>query len=53
VKIEPGVEPIKPALQHCLEVFPKKTTNYTLTASDDNGNTKSKSLTIRVRTPNF
>jgi len=52
VKIEPGVEPIKPALQHCLEVFPKKTTNYTLTASDEKGNTKSKSLTIRVRAPN-
>ena len=52
VKIEPGVESIKPALQHCLEVFPKKTTNYTLTASDDKGNTKSKSLTITVRTPN-
>ena len=50
VKIEPGVEPIKPALQHCLEVFPKKTTEYTLTASDEKGNTKSKSLTIRVRT---
>jgi len=49
VKIEPGVEPIQPALQHCLEVFPQETTNYTLTASDDKGNTKSKSLTIRVR----
>jgi len=49
VKIEPGVEPIKPALQHCLEVFPKKTTEYTLTASDDKGNTKSKTLMIRVR----
>ena len=49
VTIEPEVEPIKPALQHCLEVFPKKTTEYTLTASDGRGNTKSKSLTIRVR----
>jgi len=53
VKIEPGIEPIKPALQHCLEVFPKKTTEYTLTASDEKGNTKSKTLTIRVRAPNF
>lgn len=49
VKIEPEVEPLKPALQHCLEVFPKKTTDYTLTASDRKGNTKSKTLTIRVR----
>ena len=53
VKIEPGIEPIKPALQHCLEVFPKKTTTYTLTASDDKGNTKTKTLLIRVGPPNF
>ena len=49
VKIEPGVEPIKPALSHCLEVFPKKTTTYTLTAHDSKGNTKSASLTVKVR----
>ena len=49
VKIEPGVEPIKPALSHCLEVFPKQTTRYTLTAKDGQGNSKSASLTIRVR----
>ena len=49
VKIEPGVEPIKPALSHCLEVFPEKTTTYTLQAEDAQGNSKSASLTIRVR----
>jgi hypothetical protein len=49
VKIEPGVEPIKPALSHCLEVFPKKTTTYTLKAEDGKGNSKSASLTVRVR----
>jgi hypothetical protein len=49
VQIEPGVEPIKPALSHCLEVFPKKTTTYTLKAEDDKGNSKSASLTIKVR----
>jgi len=49
VKIEPGVEPIKPALSHCLEVFPRKTTTYTLTAEDGKGNSKSASLTITVR----
>ena len=49
VKIEPGVEPVKPAVSHCLEVFPKKTTTYTLKADDANGNSKSASLTIRVR----
>lgn len=49
VKIEPGVEPIKPAVSHCLNVFPKKTTTYTLKAKDVKGNSKSASLTIRVR----
>lgn len=49
VKIEPEVEPIKPALSHCLEVFPKKTTKYTLTAKDGEGNSQSASLTIKVR----
>jgi hypothetical protein len=49
VTIEPGVEPIKPAVSHCLDVFPKKTTTYTLEAEDAKGNTKSASLTIRVR----
>ena len=49
VKIEPDVEPIKLALSHCLEVFPKQTTRYTLTAKDGQGNSKSASLTIRVR----
>jgi hypothetical protein len=49
VKIEPGVEPIKPALSHCLEVFPKKTTTYKMSAQDSEGNTKSAALTIRVR----
>ena len=49
VKIEPDVEPVKPALSHCLDVYPKKTTTYTLKAENANGNTKSASLTIRVR----
>ncbi len=49
VKIEPGVEPIKPAITHCLDVFPKKTTTYTLKAEDAKGNSKSALITIRVR----
>ncbi len=49
VKIEPGVEPIKPSISHCLDVFPKQTTTYTLKAEDAKGNSKSASLTIRVR----
>ena len=49
VSIEPGVEPIKPALSNCLEIYPKKTTTYTLKAEDAQGNTKTAILTIRVR----
>ena len=49
VGIEPAVEPIKPALSRCLEVYPKKTTTYTLKAEASKGNTKSASLTIEVR----
>ena len=49
VKIEPGLEPIKPAVSHCLDAYPKKTTTYTLKAEDAKGNSKSASLTIRVR----
>lgn len=48
VKIEPEVEPIKPAVTRCVEVFPKKTRTYTLTASDNQGHTESASLMIMV-----
>ena len=49
VKIEPGVPPLKPAITHCVEVFPKQTTRYTLTAEDAQGNRKEQGLTIQVR----
>lgn len=49
VKIEPDVPPIKPAVTHCLEVHPKRTTRYTLTAEDAKGNRKEQGLTIQVR----
>jgi hypothetical protein len=49
VKIEPDAPPIKPAVTHCVEVFPKQTTRYTLTAEDAQGNRKQQGLTIRVR----
>jgi hypothetical protein len=49
VKIEPDAPPIKPAVTHCLEVFPKRTTRYTLTAEDAKGNKKEQALTIQVR----
>jgi hypothetical protein len=49
VKIEPDAPSLKPALTHCVEVFPKKTTRYTLSAEDGKGNRKTQGLTIQVR----
>ena len=50
VKIDPPVgEPVKPTQRHCVDVSPKTTTTYTITASNDKGDTKTSSLTIQVR----
>ncbi len=49
VKLDPPVEAIKPSYHHCLEIAPKKTTTYTITADDGAGHSKSESLTIRVQ----
>ncbi len=49
VKLDPPVEPIKPSYHHCVEIAPKKTTTYTITADDGAGHSKSESLTIRVQ----
>lgn len=49
VKIDPPLEPIKPSYHHCLEIAPKKTTTYTITADDGAGHSKSESLTIQVK----
>jgi hypothetical protein len=49
VKIDPPVEQLKPSYHHCFVIAPKKTTTYTITASDGAGHTKSESLTVQVR----
>src|SRR5436309_16115073 len=50
VRIEPPVgEDLKPTYRHCVEIAPKKTTTYTITASNDKGESKSESLIIQVR----
>ena len=49
VKLNPPVEQAKPSYHHCVEVAPKTTTTYTITAEDGRGNTKSESITIQVR----
>jgi hypothetical protein len=48
VKLDPPVEDVKPSYHHCLEIAPKKTTRYTVTATDKAGHTKSESLEVRV-----
>lgn len=38
-----------PSVTRCIDVNPKKTTTYTLTAKDAHGKTQTASLTIKVR----
>jgi hypothetical protein len=49
VRIEPGVEPLKPSLSRCLEVAPKSTTQYTLTAQDAAGHQATESVVVQVK----
>jgi hypothetical protein len=49
VKLDPAVEDLKPSYRHCMDISPRKTTTYTLTATGDAGQTKTSSLTVRVR----
>jgi hypothetical protein len=48
VVIEPHLEDSKPSSYHCLTVSPKATTTYTITASNDKGESKSLSVTVKV-----
>jgi hypothetical protein len=49
VKLEPQTNPVWPSVSRCVEVTPKKTTEYTLTIEDGNGNSKTSTLTVQVR----
>ena len=49
VRIEPGVEPVKPSISRCIEIAPQKDTNYTLAAEDAAGHRETKSLLVRVQ----
>jgi len=50
VKLDPPpAEELKPSYRHCLDIAPKKTTTYTITASNDKGESQSQSLTLRVK----
>lgn len=49
VKLDPPVANVWPSVNRCMQVSPKTTTNYTFTADDGRGNTKTAQLTIEVR----
>ncbi len=49
VKVEPSVgEDLKPSYRKCVEIAPKETTTYKITASDAKGHSKSESITVKV-----
>ena len=49
VRIEPHIDDITPSLSRCLEVFPKRTIEYKITAQDSHGHTVTKSLMLKVQ----
>lgn len=49
VRIDPHIEAIAPALSRCLEVFPRHTTEYRLTAEDGEGHTATGSIVLQVK----
>ena len=49
VRIEPGVEPLKPSISRCVEISPATDTRYTLTAEDSAGRKATQSVLVRVQ----
>ena len=48
VRLEPPSGEVWPSQARCLSIAPQKTTEYTLTAEDGHGNTRTSSLTVTV-----
>ena len=48
VKIEPPVGEIWPSMQRCVDVSPKKDTDYVITADDGQGHSDTAQLAIKV-----
>ena len=48
VRIEPPIEKITPALSHCLEVRPQRSTEYQLFAESSDGTKATESVTVKV-----
>jgi len=49
VRIDPGVEPVKPSISRCLEISPAADTEYTFTAEDESGHSATASVLVRVQ----
>ena len=49
VRLDPPVQPLEPTYRRCIEISPKTTTTYTITADDGKGHTQSHSLTVHVQ----
>jgi hypothetical protein len=49
VKIDQGVEEIKPSLNRCVPTKPTHPTTYTITAADDKGHEVTQSINVAVR----
>jgi hypothetical protein len=49
VSITPEIEPIKPSITRCLEVFPKESTTFTLKARDAAGAEATQTAYVGVR----
>ena len=49
VKLDPPDANVWPSANRCMQVTPKKTTTYTLTAEDAKGSTTTQQLTITVK----
>jgi hypothetical protein len=51
VRIEPDVKHLYPALTHCFEVAPQRTTTYKLIAQGADGSAAVQSVTVRLGPP--
>lgn len=49
VRIDPHIENITPSISRCLEAFPKRTTEYRLTAEDSEGRVETASIVLKVK----
>jgi hypothetical protein len=49
LRMEPPDGDVYPALSHCFQISPRKTTEYKLIAADDAGHTVTQNLTLEVK----